>query len=239
MEELITGTKKLGLHLTAGQLEQFEIYYQELIDWNRRVNLTSITSYEDVQKKHFLDSLTLTTAIKFTDGGRGTDAIDIGSGAGLPGIPLKLLFPGIHMVLLEATGKKADFLKHLIIKLGIGETEILTGRAEELAHDERYRENFTLVMSRAVAPLTTLVELTLPFCALGGCFIGQKKGDIDRELTGASAAIEKLGGKLREVKLVPLEVLDDERKLVIIDKIKPTPPRYPRRPGIPSKRPIS
>ncbi len=237
MRKLIDGALKLGLPLSSRQLEQFNIYYQELLDWNKRMNLTAITSYEEVQIKHFLDSLTVTLAFK-PPLGAGFSVIDVGSGAGLPGIPLKILFPDIKLALLEATTKNAAFQHHIKHKLGLDNTEIVVGRAEEVAHDIQYRERFDVVLSRAVAPLTSLVELTLPFCAVGGSFIAQKKGGIDLEISQATKAIEIMGGHLRELKRVDLEEFTDERYLVIIDKMSPTPKLYPRRPGIPAKRPI-
>jgi 16S rRNA (guanine527-N7)-methyltransferase len=237
MQKLMTGAQGLGLHLSPQQLEQFNIYYQELVDWNRKMNLTSITGYEEVQVKHFLDSLTVILALKPPASGR-INVIDVGTGAGLPGIPLRVVFPDTRLVLLEATSKKAKFLEHLIARLGLDNTEIVVGRAEEIAHDDRYRERFDVVLSRAVAQLPTLAELVLPFCAIGGSFIAQKKGDIDTELTSASRAINLLGGRLREVKAVNLGEFRDRRCLLIIDKVRLTPPEYPRRPGIPEKRPI-
>ncbi len=237
MEKLESGAIKLGLELSPKQLEQFHIYYEELIDWNRRVNLTAITDYEEVQIKHFLDSLTVTLALK-TAGSESFRLIDIGTGAGLPGIPLKILLPNIKLVLLDATAKKAAFLHHLKHKLGLDNVEIIVGRAEDVAHQNQYREKFDMVLSRAVAPLPTLVELTLPFCAIGGSFIAQKKGTTDLEISQAAKAISLLGGNLQEVKRVDLEEFTDERWLIIIDKVLPTPQQYPRRPGMPKKRPI-
>lgn len=238
MEKLESGARKIGLQLSPRQLEQFYIYYQELVDWNKRVNLTRITGYEDVQIKHFLDSLAVSLAWPSPKTSTYLHLIDVGSGAGMPGLPLKLLFPDVRLVLLEATSKKAAFLRHLADKLELANTEIVIGRAEDVAHQLNYRENFNVVLSRGVAPLATLVELTLPFCIVGGRLIAQKKGNTSSEISQASQAISLLGGKLREVKRINLEELADERQLVIIDKISPTPELYPRRPGIPSKRPL-
>ena len=238
MDKLQSGVEKLSLHLSPQQLEQFHVYYQELVDWNQRVNLTAITDYEEVQVKHFLDSLTVTLALEQPIGEESFSVIDVGSGAGFPGIPLKILLPEIKLVLLEATAKKVEFLSHIKHKLGLSDVEVVTGRAEEIAHEAQYREKFMLVLSRAVASLPVLVELTLPFCAVGGSFIAQKKGDIDIEVEQSARAIELLGGKLRAVKRIELSEFAKRRYLVIIDKVAPTPQKYPRRPGIPAKRPL-
>lgn len=238
MEKLIVGAKKLGLPLSPRQLEQFASYYQELIEWNQRMNLTAITDYAEVQLKHFLDALSVTLACPAQLSQAGSRLIDVGSGAGIPGLPLKILFPNIKLVLLDATAKKAVFLEHIKHKLGLDDVEIVVGRAEEVAHQSEYRERFDIVLSRGVAPLATLVELTLPFCAIGGSFIAQKKGEIEPEIGQATRAIRTLGGNLRAVQKVDLEEFSDERYLVIIDKVSPTPEKYPRRPGIPNKRPL-
>ena len=238
MEILESGAGKLGLHLSPKQLGQFATYYHELIDWNRRVNLTRITDLSEVQVKHFLDSLTVTLALKPPLNAPEFTCIDVGSGAGLPGIPLKIVLPDIALTLLEATAKKADFLRYVTGKLGLDNVEVVVGRAEEKAHEAKYREKFALVFSRGVAPLPTLVELTLPFSVVGGSFISQKKGAIEPEISRAERAISTLGGKLREVKRIDLTEFTDERYLVIIDKVSPTPEKYPRRAGVPKKRPI-
>jgi len=237
MERLLAGAGKLGLRLTPKQLEQFQVYYQELIVWNRRINLTAITDYEEVQIKHFLDSLTVVTVLK-QPLNEGIRLIDVGTGAGVPGIPLKIMAPGIRLVLLDATAKKAGFLQHIAQKLGLKNVEIVVGRAEDIAHKPQYRENFDLVLSRAVAALPALVELTLPFCAIGGRFIAQKKGNIESEVQRAQPAISVMGGVLAEEKRIELSEFADERWLVVIDKVQNTPLQYPRRPGIPAKRPL-
>jgi len=238
MEKLITGAQKIGLQLSPRQLEQFHLYYQELIDWNQRMNLTAITGYDDVQIKHFLDSLTVTLALKPTAMTIETRIIDVGTGAGLPGLPLKILFPEIKMVLLEATTKKTFFLHHLCAILKLDNVEILAGRSEKIAHLAQYRERFNIALARSVAPLSVLVELTLPFCAVGGSLIAQKKGDTTSEISQADRAIKLVGGKLQEVKAINLAEFTDERQLIVIDKVSPTPQQYPRHPGIPAKRPL-
>jgi len=239
MKKLIEGAGKLGIEFNAGQVKQFELYYQELIEWNKKMNLTAITDYSSVQVKHFLDSLTVTLAMPEKEIERlDFDIIDIGTGAGFPGVPLKILLPQPRLVLIEPTTKKTAFLHHIIDRLELENIEILNSRAEEAAHLSLYREQFALVLSRAVALLPALVELTLPFCRIGGRFIAQKKGDVDEEVNGAQKAIAALGGKLDRIKKIELDEFDDARYLVIIDKIYPTPNKYPRRPGLPRRRPI-
>jgi len=238
MDILQTGSRKLGLTLSLEQLEQFSVYYQELLDWNRRLNLTAITDCKEVQVKHFLDSLTVSLVCREVLERSETRVIDDGTGAGIPGVPLKIVFPDIKLTLLDATAKKATFLLHLIEKLALNNVDIVVGRAEEIAHLSQYREQFDIVLSRAVAALPTLVELTLPFCAIGGFVIAQKKGEIESEISRAGKAISTLGGNLREVKKIDLVEFPDERYLVVIDKVAPTLTKYPRRPGIPAKRPI-
>jgi 16S rRNA (guanine527-N7)-methyltransferase len=239
MKKLIEGAGKLGIALNARQVNQFELYYQELTEWNKKINLTAITDYSSVQVKHFLDSLTITLALPKEEVERSDfNIVDIGTGAGFPGVPLKILFPQPRLVLIEPTTKKTTFLRHIIHKLELENVEVLNSRAEEAAHLPPYREQFALVFSRAVALLPTLVELTLPFCQIGGRFIAQKKGEIGQEVNRAREAIAVLGGKLDRVEKIELDEFTDVRYLVIIDKIYPTPSKYPRRPGMPRRRPI-
>lgn len=238
MERLVTGAEKLGLSLSQEQVQQFEEYCREMLEWNQRINLTAITGYEEVQIRHFLDSLTLFSVLDNSRPFEHLKILDVGTGAGLPGIPLKIAIPGIRLTLIEATGKKTEFLHYITSILGLKNVEVITGRAEELAHNADYRACFNTVVSRAVASLDTLAELTLPFCQTGGTVIAPKKGDISKEINEALKAIETLGGSLREVKLVELDDLIDDRYLIIIDKVSPTPYKYPRRPGIPEKRPL-
>lgn len=239
MKKLIEGARKLGIEFSARQVKQFELYYQELIEWNKKINLTAITDYCSVQVKHFLDSLTVTLALPAKELEKSDfNIIDIGTGAGFPGVPLKILLPQPRLVLIEPTTKKTAFLHHIIRKLDLQNVEVLNSRAEEAAHLPLYREQFALALSRAVALLPALVELTLPFCQVGGRFIAQKKGDIDKEVDRAEKAIATLGGKLDQIKKIELDEFDDARYLVIIDKIYRTPNKYPRRPGVPKRRPI-
>jgi 16S rRNA (guanine527-N7)-methyltransferase len=239
MEKLIEGAGKLGIEFTTRQVKQFELYYQELIEWNKKINLTAITDYSSVQVKHFLDSLTITVALPGKEVERPDfNIIDIGTGAGFPGVPFKILFPQPRLVLIEPTTKKTTFLRYIIHKLELENVEVVNSRAEKAAHLPLYREQFALVLSRAVALLPTLVELTLPFCQIGGRFIAQKKGEIDQEISQAEKAIAALGGQLDQTKKIELDEFYDVRYLVIIDKIYPTPSKYPRRPGVPRRRPI-
>ena len=238
MQKLTNGAKELGIELTPAQVEQFELFYRELVNWNKRMNLTAITDYDEVQLKHFLDSLTLLRAASELASKTNLRFLDIGTGAGFPGIPLKIVFPTIALTLVESTGKKTTFLHHLLDVLSLNDVTVLNERAESLAHRDDYREQFDIVACRGVAILATACELTLPFCKQGGVFIAQKKGTIDKEVHKASNAIEKLGGELKRTERINLTNFEEEHLLVIVRKIRPTPGSYPRRPGIPAKRPL-
>ncbi len=237
MELLVRGASELGLHLTPQQVEGFRRYYHELSSWNRRMNLTAIVDYEEVQLLHFVDSLTASLVLPeaVRKGGR---VLDIGSGGGFPGLPLKLVFPGMTLALLDSVAKKTSFLTHLVEALGPEGVEVYTGRAENLAHRPDLRESFDAVLSRGVARMQVLMELALPFCKDGGIAVTHKKGDIGPEVAASIHAMEVLGGQVREARGVDVEGLRDGRVLVVVDKVKPTPAKFPRRPGLPVKRPL-
>ena len=237
MEVLIEGSALLGIDLDGERLEQFRSYYDELTAWNKTVNLTAVSGWEEVQARHFLDSLAVGAALPATVLGGRDRVLDVGAGAGFPGLPLKIAYPRIELVLLEATARKTAFLDHIVDKLGLEGVEVVTGRAEEEAHRREMRERFGAVVSRAVARLDVLAELCLPFCAVGGVMVAQKGPQVKEEFHQARNAIETLGGRAEERGMLvrpPVGV----GTLVIIEKQCATPPNYPRRPGIPSKRPL-
>ena len=259
MNLLFDGARALGLELNEEHLRTFEVYYRELVAWNEKVNLTAITDYEQVQIKHFLDSLTCLLALKGVKEQRTREqetksqgslrpcspvtllpclAIDIGAGAGFPGLPLKIVCRNLQLTLLEASGKKVRFLEHIVSRLGLEGVEVIKGRAEEVGQDAAHREGYDLALARAVAELPVLVEYALPFCRLGGLFVAQKGPEGDAEARAAEGAMSTLGGSLRRIVHLELPHLAEPRSLVVIEKTAPTPEKYPRRPGIPSKRPL-
>jgi len=211
---------------------QFDIYLKELLEWNQKLNLTAITDPAEIRTKHFEDSLTLLQVLPLTD----QSVIDVGSGAGFPGIPLKIACPGIKLTLLESTRKKANFLKHIISLLSLKDAEAVWGRAEEYAHQKR--EAFDLAVSRALAETNVLVEYCLPLVKVGGTFVAYKEQAVEEEVARAKNAIQTLGGKLKEIRKIELAGTGIARSLVIVSKIAPTPPHFPRRPGMAKKRPL-
>ncbi len=239
MRRLIDGAKRLGIDLSPEQIAAFETHSREMLSWNQRMNLTAIVDPEDVETRHFLDSLTVVLALqgRLADGAR---VLDVGAGAGFPGLPLRVLYPRIRVTLLEAVGKKATFLEHLVRGMGLSGVEVIWKRAEDLAREPAHRERYDVALARAVAPMPALAELTLPFCRVGGRVVAQKKGDIGQEMEAAGHAIRVLGGRAPELLpvMVP-ELGDDHRFLVVIDKARPTPTAYPRRAGAPRKYPLS
>jgi len=236
MERLREELSAWGIPLSARQVDQFTAFTVLVQEWNQRFNLTRITATADIETGHFLDSLSILQA--FAVPFPPTTVLDVGSGAGFPGIPLQITCPDWKVTLIEATTKKVRFLEHVKEQLGLTNLEIIWGRAETLAHQADYRESFDLVVSRALAPLAALVELTLPFCRTGGVLIALKKGDLEAEITTARQAISLLNGRLRESKDVLSRYLSPGRKLAIVDKIGPTPRAYPRTPGLPAKSPL-
>lgn len=238
MERLKVGSAKMGLQLGERELSLFQTCYEELVDWNQKMNLTAITDYEKVQINHFLDSLTVFSVWQPSPDNPNPKVIDIGTGAGMPGIPLKIVMPCIRLTLLDSTNKKIGFLNHLKEKLGLDDVEVVSGRAEEIARLSEYREQFDLVLARGLAAMPTLAELTLPFCAVGGKVILHKKLDIKAELNSAKKAVFTVGGKRAELKPVTLPEFTDSRCLVVINKVTRTPGKYPRRNGVPAKDPI-
>jgi 16S rRNA (guanine527-N7)-methyltransferase len=241
MERLISGARHLGLKLSDKQVAMFQTLYEELVDWNARFNLTAITEYEQAQVRHFIDSLSCLLAVKTLQRAhrdRPLMCIDVGSGAGFPGLPLKIYCPQMRMTLLEATGKKVGFLQHVIDHLRLVDIQAVKGRAEEVAHDTAFREQHDLVFARAVADLPVLAEYTLPFSRLGGLTVAQKGYSAQEEAQSAEHAISVLGGRVRRVISVELQGLAEARNLVVIEKVARTPAKYPRRPGMPAKRPL-
>jgi len=238
MDLLLEGAAQLDMVLTDRQLDQFTLYYLELVQWNQRVNLTNITGFEEVQVKHFLDSLTAISALKqFPVGG---SLLDLGTGAGFPGLPLKLVHPGLKLTLAESVGKKVGFLEHMAGELALDETQVIRGRAEALAHDPGLREGFDLVTARGLARMPLLLEYCLPFCRVGGKTLAWKHSgtNLNDELVAAERALELLGGEISRIYQVELVGLTDGRVVVVVEKVRSTPENYPRRTGIPAKRPL-
>ncbi len=226
----------LHITLTEIQLEQLFIYYEMLTEWNRKVNLTAVTEYEEVLKKHFIDSLTLGNAC---DVGKAEKVIDVGTGAGFPGLVLKIAYPNLQMTLLDSLNKRIHFLNAVIERLGLKEVEAVHGRAEDLAKPEMLREKYDLCVSRAVANLSTLSEYCLPFVRPGGLFVSYKSEKVSEELEAADYAIDLLGGKIERQVEFNLPDSDIFRSLVVVKKVKKTPLKFPRKAGLPAKEPLS
>jgi 16S rRNA (guanine527-N7)-methyltransferase len=228
------GLRQLGLTLSDTQLEQFLLYRAELLDWNSRMNLTAITNPEEVLVKHFLDSLTLLAVI---DKPR-LRLLDIGTGAGFPGLPLKIVRPQWSVTLLEATGKKVTFLNHVIETLQLEDVVAMHGRAEELAHKPACRATFDVVTARAVAAIPTLLEYAAPYCRVGGLIIFPKKGDLTDELSQGKRAAKIVGATFKSNTVLSLPGLPDERNLLVWEQQKPCPAQYPRSGSAMVKKPL-
>lgn len=232
---IIEKISALGIEINFNQAEQFYKYYEILVEWNQFMNLTGITEFEEVVQKHFVDSLSIVEAKKLN----GVDnLIDVGTGAGFPGIPIKIAFPHVKVTLLDSLNKRIQFLNEVIRITGLQEVETIHGRAEDHAKPEKKREIYDLCVSRAVANLSTLSEYCLPYVKIGGEFISYKSGEISKELEDAKAAVFLLGGRIESCWNFVLPGSDIHRSLVVIKKVNGCPKKYPRKSGLPSKEPL-
>lgn len=230
------GCAQLGIELSREQKQQFIDFYEYLIEKNKVMNLTGITEFKEVLVKHFLDSLACTKAVHMSN---VRNVMDIGTGAGFPGIPLKIAFPHLDACLLDSLKKRVNFLEETFRLLKLEQIQAVHGRAEEYAKNRSYREKYDLCVSRAVSNLATLSEYCLPYVKCGGCFVSYKSGKAQEEIKQAEKAVHLLGGKIKDVLYFQLPGSEIDRSLVVIEKMKQTPARYPRKAGIPLKEPLS
>jgi len=236
MEKLIHDAQALfNIHLTEQQITSLIQYEKELLEWNQKFNLTAIRDVESIRTKHFLDSFSCVLAWKTSPPDR---LIDVGTGAGFPGLPLKILYPNLKLTLVESVGKKAKFCQHMVDLLKLDNVDIIHARAEELGQDSKYREKYDWAVARAVANLNILSEYLLPLVKVGGSMLAQKGESGPVEAQSAEKAIKLLGGKVKKLIPVNLTGAAENRYLVVIDKVSPTLPKYPRKPGIPAKQPL-
>ena len=241
MDLLKAGASQLNVSLSEHQLDQFETYFQELSDWNKRANLTAIVEYNAVQIKHFLESLTVCLTARDILAKSvivPKRVLDVGTGAGLPGLALKIAFQEIELTLVDSVSKKTSFVTHMVEKLCLNNVLVHTGRSETLARESGLRDSFDLVVVRALAKLPLLLELCLPFCKIGGKLVALKHGGDWSEQESASNALKQLEGQIERVSTVLVNGLTDDRVVISIEKIKRTPERYPRAIGVPQKRPL-
>jgi len=224
-----------GIHLTSDQLAQFQKYEDLLVEWNQRINLTAIREVEAIRVRHFLDSLTCWQTMRTTPTNK---VIDVGTGAGFPGIPLKIAFPEIQLTLVESIGKKARFCKLVVDELELDQVNVISGRAEEIGHMPEHRERYDWALARALAGMSSLVEYLLPFVRLSGFLLAQKGFSAAEETKAAQQAIQVLGGKVDGISAIQLPGVADTHYLVKIQKVSPTPMLYPRASGLPLKKPI-
>lgn len=234
-ELLVKGAKELGLEIKDREVEQFFKYKDILLDWNQRMNLTAITEDREVVIKHFLDSISCIKMDQLKGGGR---IIDVGTGAGFPGIPLKIIFPQLKLTLLDSLQKRINFLKEVCDELELKDVDFIHGRAEDYGRDKDHREKYDYAVARAVAPLNVLVEYCLPFVKKEGYFICQKGRSLDEEIVDAKKAIKVMGGKIVDKKAINLPFSDIIHNILVIEKTRETSTKYPRKAGKPSKNPI-
>ena len=232
-DKFIYELKQIHVELSERQLDQFRIYFEMLVEKNKVMNLTGITEWDEVLEKHFLDSISLIRAVNLN---KELTVMDMGTGAGFPGLPLKIAFPNLKVTLADSLNKRVLFLQEVIDALELADIEAIHGRAEDLARDKKYREQFDLSVSRAVANLSTLSEYCLPFVKIGGQFISYKSGECDEEVAASKSAVFLLGGKIASV--VKFELGESGRSFIVIDKVKGTSKDYPRKAGTPSKKPL-
>ena len=236
MEKLVDDALALfDLHLTQQQITALLRYETELIEWNQKFNLTAIRDVESIRTKHFLDSFSCVLAWKASSPDR---LIDVGTGAGFPGLPLRILYPNLKLTLVESVGKKAKFCQHIVDTLGLKNVAVIQARAEEVGQDSKHREKYDWAVARAVANLSALSEYLLPLVKVGGNMLAQKGERGPAEAQSAEKAIELLGGKLKQLIQVNLPGVVDEHYLVVVEKVAATPPKYPRKPGLPAKQPL-
>lgn len=235
LEKFHHGLDELNISLTDKQMDQFLKYYELLIEWNKVMNLTGITEFEDVIQKHFLDSLSLVKVIPDLNNQK---VLDLGTGAGFPGIPLKIAFPELQLVLLDSLNKRINFLNEVIRVLDLKDIIAVHGRAEEMARKKEYRQQFDICVSRAVSNLSSLAEYCIPFVSLNGTFVSYKSAEADEEIKTARKAIFVLGGEVENIVKFKLPDSDLGRSFVCIKKVKGTPKAYPRKAGTPAKNPI-
>ena len=236
MEKLVRDAQQLfNVHLTGRQVLSLITYERELLEWNQKFNLTAIRDEEAVRTKHFLDSFSCVLAWKANPPHR---LVDVGTGAGFPGIPLKILYPSMKLTLVESVGKKAMFCQHIVRVLSLENVDVIRSRAEELGQRQEHRESYDWAIARAVASLDVLSEYLLPLVKVGGVMLAQKGESGPAEAQAAEKVMKLLGGKLRQLIPVNLPGVADDRYIVLVDKVAATPPKYPRKPGLPAKQPL-
>lgn len=233
LTKFLNGLHELEISLTQEQINQFLVYYEMLIEKNKVMNLTAITEFDEVIEKHFLDSLSLCKVYDLT---KEITVLDLGTGAGFPGIPLKIAFPQLKVTLADSLNKRILFLQEVVDNLALKDIELVHARAEELGKNKSYREQFDLVVSRAVANLASLLEYCMPFVKLGGMFVSYKSGEIEQETQNAKNAVFLLGAKLKEI--YKFDLSEQKRSFVLVEKVKTTPKTYPRKAGTPTKTPL-